>query len=65
MFEVVDMEIQDFLSEQGIVPMAELTTLATNRAAFGDDVVAPSPGRLNCAARRHRHVLTAAETGAT
>ena len=61
------MEIQEFVKKTELVPLAELTTLAAHRGAFGDDVLAAftdasaaaADGRRKpCSTRRARRTAT-------
>src|SRR4051794_28024464 len=56
------MEIQQFLDATGIVPVGELTTLATQRRAFGDDVVNAFSRQIELRSTAAQAVLTAADT---
>ncbi len=56
------MEIQDFLTEttKKMIPLGELTTLAANRAAFGDDVIAGFRSQIELRSTQAQTVLDAA-----
>lgn len=58
------MEIQDFISETSkrAIPLADLTAIAADRAAFGDDVIAAFKTQIEQRAGAAGKVLTEAET---
>jgi HK97 family phage major capsid protein len=56
------MEIQQFLQETGIVPVSELTTIATQRAAFGDDLLNAFSRQVELRATAAQAILTEAES---
>ncbi len=56
------MEIQDFTKTTTLVPLAELTSLAAHRAAFGDDVLAAFRTQIELRSATAQAVLSAAET---
>ena len=58
------MEIQEFLTQttKGIVPLATLTTIAADRRAFGDDVLAAFRSQIEQRSTQGQAVLDAATT---
>jgi HK97 family phage major capsid protein len=56
------MEITDFVTSKTVIPLAELTSLAANRAAFGDDVLAAFKTQIELRSTQAQAVLTDAET---
>lgn len=55
------MEITEFVTSKTLIPLAELTSLAANRAAFGDDVLAAFRTQIELRSATAQAVLTGAE----
>ena len=56
------MEIQDFVKKTELVPLAELTTLAATRGAFGDDVATAFRTQIELRNTEAQKVLDTAAT---
>lgn len=56
------MEITEFVSSTTLIPLAELTRLAANRACFGDDVLAAFATQVELRSAAAQAVLREAET---
>jgi HK97 family phage major capsid protein len=56
------MELAAFLAEQNIIPVSELTTLATDRRCFGDDVITAFARQVELRSAAAQGILSAAES---
>ena len=58
------MEITEFIEQtaKGIIPLAELTSIAADRRAFGDDAIAAFKTQIELRSRQAQTVLDTATT---